>query len=388
MLCLYLSNPFPLRGLLSPPAEFTLIGALFLKSNVLFSEEAVDWLPGPSNQLLNSDVDAWTIRLGKSITNVATSRFCSSSLIGELNEARSSATVLGAQEGRHLIESVERLAREKFRSVSDASPRSGIVGVLQNCATLIGEGSSCLVDISGNCRFICELAGSEWRNPPRCVGLFCRKCSAQSGCRESFSKLDGVMANSCLHCADDVARQMKSLADSEEHSVTVICGSVFAACRPLGSGDDELGSRAALVNQCLTALRLLGAGDSFACEISDTLTQFTVGVIYILHRLFREISLRPVAHKLRCSPRQYLVCRSYSSSTGHADALMAHLGKISEILERKPREKDVVSIVPISMLFSEDFFKFTRIHTTNHVRSQLGSIVDLERLLLANKCTV
>ena len=380
------------RYFLVPPAsrvsERSLIGALFLKSNISFSEEAVDWLPGPSNQLLNLDVDAWTIRLGRSITNVETSRFCSSSLIGELNEARTSATVLRVQEGRHLIDSVERLAREKLGIVPDATPRSGIVSVLQNCAMLKGEGSSCVVDISGNCRSICELAGSEWCNPPRYVGLFCESCSAQLRSREPFSKLDGIVANSCLHYAEDVAKQMKSLADKKEHSVTVICGSVFAACRPLGSGYDELGSRAAFVNQCLTALRLLGAGDSFACEISDTLTQFTVGIIYILHRLFREISLCPVAHKLRCSPRQYLVCRSFSSFSEHSNALMAHLEKISEVLEGKPREKDVVSILPISMLFSEDFYKFVRKHTTNHVSSQLSNIVDLERLLLASKCTV
>lgn len=365
-----------------------LIGALFLKSNISFSEEAVDWLPGPSNQLLNSNVDAWTIRLGRSITNVETSRFCSSSLIGELNEARTGATVLRVQEGRHLIDNVERLAREKLGIVPDTSPRGGIVSVLHSCAMLKGEGSSCVVDISGNCRFICELAGSKWCNTPRYVSLFCENCSAQSECRESFSKIDGVMANSCLHYPEDVAKQMKSLADSEEHSVIVICGSVFAACRPLGTGYDELGSRAALVNQCLTALRLLAVGDSFACEISDTLTQFTVGIIYILHRLFREISLRPVAHKLRCSPRQYLVCRSFSSSSEHNHALMAHFEKISKVLEGKPREKDVVSFVPISMLFSENFYKFMRKHTTNHVRNQLSNIVDLERLLLASKCTV
>lgn len=332
----------------------------------------VHWLPGPSVPVSKSDVVNWTVQLGKPITKIDSSRFCPSSLIDELNEARLNATVLRTQEGQRLMEKLEQLAHEKLRVAS------GMTSVLRNSNLLGGQTNSNFVDISGDCRFICGLVESEFCMPAQCCGLFCRNCASPP---EVFDTFDGVNASSCLSYKVDLAGRVKSLVGRTDDEVAVVCGSVFSRCKSFDGGD-ELSSRPTLVNQCLTALGVLEERDSFVCEISDTLTQFTVGVIYILHQLFQQVSLCPAVGKLSSSPTQFLVCQSYSPSTNNS-ALTDYMAKILEDLDRRPSGKDLITLVPISRLFSEEFYQYLRTHTTNRVRTQLDCIVNLERLLLA-----
>lgn len=297
-----------------------------------------------------------------------------------------SANVLQTPEGQHLIERVEQLARQELSVVSNVSVHSNTVNVLRNCDLLSGSSKLRFIDISGNCRYIMELNGSDVAKPVHSIGLLCQLCTTQSSRDESILKFDGVTVNSCRRCEDGVTEGINNLASGTNDSVTVICGSVFKKCRPLHSRCDELSSRPAFVNECLTALKFLKDGGSFVCEIVDTLTQFTVGIIYILHQFFKEISFHPLANNLRSSPKQFLVCRSYLSSKCNVD-LIPYIGRISEVLESKLGEKDVISVVPIRKLFSEDFYKYIRARTTKHVEAQLNCIVNLERLWLTKKCT-
>lgn len=320
-----------------------------------------------------SDVDNWTVQLGKQITKVESSRFCFSLFIDKLNEARLNATVLRTQEGRHLIKELEQLAcSERRMTPADY----GLVGVFRTCNLLGGQTN--FVDISGDYRFICGLVESEFCTPAQCCGLFCRNCASPP---EVLDKFDGVNASSCLNYKVDLAGRVKSLVGRTDDEVAVVCGSVFSRCKSFDGGD-ELSSRPTLVNQCRTALGVLEERDSFVCEISDTLTQFTVGVIYILHQLFQQVSLCPAVGKLSSSPTQFLVCQSYSPSTNNS-ALTDYMAKILEDLDRRPSGKDLITLVPISRLFSEEFYQYLRTHTTNRVRTQSDCIVNLERLLLA-----
>ena len=355
---------------------------------------------------MRSDVPNWTVELGKPIKEVQSSRFCSASLIGQLHEARANARVLHTPEGRQLIKNLERLADEKQHKLSHVSHLFNIISVLHKGGLLTADARPRFIDITGNGRFLSQLLKNDVCSLEQCVAMLCQKCGGQ--CIDKFAECQRVLANSCLgYDTDDVQQlreqnvtpSMVASSDSLGHGTTsilgksstsgepdlsptksfqIVLGSVFNGCQ-LPESYDELASRHLLLNQCVAALQLLGEGDCFICEVSDTLTQFTVGIIYILHLLFKDISL--TSPSFCPTPKQLLLCHGFSSS--ESSNLLAHVKKVSEFLTRKPSANDIISIVPISKLFLERFYKYIRKHSTKHVTAQLNCIINCERLIFS-----
>ena len=358
--------------------------------------ESIEWLKGP--QTSTPDAQHWNIQLGKTIETVQSSRFCPASLIGQLNEARSNANVLHTTHGKELIKSFDSLLQQKDRDFGQSSNPLNILAVLQQCGLLSIE-SRRILDISGNARFVSQLMESGVCYPEQCLALLCQHCAVQC---DGFGT---VAIDSCLSYKASEVEKLRSFGRDldEERTVKderlsnddaavccsvqsspksrVVLGSSFHHCQQVEhSSYDELSSKTSLLNQCVIALHLLENGDCLVLEMSDTLTQFTVGIIYILYLLFKEIAM--ICPSFCPTPKQFLVCRGFLNSN-QSTTLLAHMERVLETLTNKQREKDVIGFLPIKELFSKKFYQYIRSQSTNHITAQLHWIVKCERLLLS-----
>ena len=363
---------------------------------------------------------------------IQSSRFCPASLICQLNEARRNANIFRTAQGKQLVESLESLAKEKLRGLGQSSGSFTSTDVLQKCGLLSNESKRSLVlDISGDGRFVAELLARGVCRREQCGAILCQNSAAQyddigiamvKSCTKydagevekirSFGRervgLDKPQSNndddSCENSHEQVLLDLAQEGDdcpsdtqprfnkpfgntveSNPKPLRVLLGSVSNPCRPEeSSNDDELSSKITLFNQCVTAFRLVEDGDCLVLEMFDTLTQSTVGVIYIFHLIFEEIAL--VSPGFSPTSKQYLVCRNAVNSN-QSTTLLAHTEKVLEVLTSNPPQRDVIGFLPIKELFSEKFYKHIRKHTTNHVKNQLSWIIKCERLVATkNAC--
>ena len=316
------------------------------------------------------------------------------------------AKLYHSSEGKQLIEDLECLVKEKAQETGHKKGVFNIVSLLQECGVLNDCKSRFMLDISGNGQFVSELLQSGACYNEQCVSLMCLNCEvhcndvvrrkvvAKSCLGYDTSEIEKLRHFRCDEINEDVlaASTGQGGKDEETNNVAtsgvqrtskamrIILGSVFNTCQSADQ-DNELSCRAKLLNQCITALRLLHQGDYFICELSDTLTQFTAGITYILNLLFKEMALiSPIFCPVS---KQFLVCRNFVNSVQFS-AIIAYMERLSEVfIINKPLEKGIISFLPISELFSEEFYKYIRTQSTNHVKQQLNWIVKCERVFLS-----
>ena len=362
----------------------------------------MEWLKGAKRSTTN--VQRWNIDLGKAFEEIQSSRFCPANVISQLNEARRNANILQTTKGKALLKSLESRTQQKLLEFGPSSRPSQLTSALQQCGLLSTESwAGLMLDITGNARFVSEMIDTGVCSPERCLALLCQRCAGKYRGLE----FPTVPVDNCLTHNSSEIEKFKSLSrevfDREKvadvgclsnHNATVdlnshlkphiLLGSSFQHCQILELSYDELSSKTALLKQCVTALHLLRHGDCLVLEISDTLTQFTVAIIYILHLLFQEISL--ITPSFSPLPKQFLVCRDFVNST-QCLTLRAHMEKVLETMTTKPAGKDVIGFLPIKELFSEKFFKYIRSQTTQHIKAQLHWIVQCERLFLSKNAS-
>ena len=335
-----------------------------------FAVESVNWLKGPKRS--PSDVECWSIDVGTTIKEIHSSRFCPATLISQLNEARKNASVLHTPEGKELMKTLED---------QQSSRPSNITAVLQQCGLLSTECREGFIqDISGNARFVSEMVERGVCSPEQCLVGRSFPTVPVDNCSTHTSSESEKIGRSVREAFDEErAASNATLGMRSQHKARIILGSSLKHCPELFSCD-ELSTKSSLLQQCVTALHLLEKGDCLVLEISDTLTQFTVAIIYILHLLFQEISL--TTPSFSATSTQFMVSRHFLNSP-QSLTLRVHLEKVLETLTTKSAGKDVIGFLPIQELFSEKFYKYMRRQTTRHISAQLHCIVQCERLLFS-----
>lgn len=141
---------------------------------------------------------------------------------------------------------------------------------------------------------------------------------------------------------------------------------------------NELSAKRELVYLCITALRLLGDGGMFVCRVCETLTRFTVGLLYILHHIFDKLAIvKPVMSQLS-SPQRYLVCKGFFGDMKHYVAYLEEVLHQLTVLANEESAFDVAEIVPMQLLYSEQFYAFVKKTNEQLAHAQLQNIVQLE----------
>ncbi|XP_070579029.1 cap-specific mRNA (nucleoside-2'-O-)-methyltransferase 1-like [Ptychodera flava] len=116
----------------------------------------------------------------------------------------------------------------------------------------------------------------------------------------------------------------------------------------------EILTKQLLLCQFLCALNVLREGGNFVCKTFDLFTPFSVGLIYLLYRVFDHVTLfKPVTSRPANSER-YIVCKGLKAESMHVrDYLFSINDKIWEL---KNTDQDVNEVVPLHIIQSDTQF--------------------------------
>eukprot|EP00742_Colponemidia_sp_Colp-10_P010012 GILJ01010964.1.p1 GENE.GILJ01010964.1~~GILJ01010964.1.p1 ORF type:complete len:891 (-),score=113.49 GILJ01010964.1:131-2803(-) len=115
-------------------------------------------------------------------------------------------------------------------------------------------------------------------------------------------------------------------------------------------------SKFMLWNQSIVAWRTLEEGGTFICRVSDSMNRFTVGVLYLLHRTFRELSIIKPGTVPAWTSDRIVVCRGKLANDPEFLAFVCSItSQLRDFQARAAPDTDVLEIVPISYLLSGQF---------------------------------
>ena len=127
------------------------------------------------------------------------------------------------------------------------------------------------------------------------------------------------------------------------------------------NGVCEAKSRVCLVNQVCGALRVMKRGGSLVCQLADTLTRFSVGMVFLLHQAFGRLAFMKPSALPPSSSARVMACMDYRGADACAP-LIAHLtgvmAKMQAAASSGNISVDVVEIIPTEMILQKDFWEF------------------------------
>ncbi|XP_022331007.2 cap-specific mRNA (nucleoside-2'-O-)-methyltransferase 1-like [Crassostrea virginica] len=126
----------------------------------------------------------------------------------------------------------------------------------------------------------------------------------------------------------------------------------------------EILSKQLYLCQFLVAISILRPGGHFVCKLFDLFTPFSVGLIYLMYRIFHKVCIcKPVTSRPANSER-YIVCQGLR---GDSDPVRQYMHEINLDLNRlgvSSSTQDVRHIVPMDMLHADQSF-FNYIYESN-----------------------
>ncbi|RUP49154.1 FtsJ-like methyltransferase-domain-containing protein [Jimgerdemannia flammicorona] len=138
---------------------------------------------------------------------------------------------------------------------------------------------------------------------------------------------------------------------------------------------------------CHQVLSILAPQGTFVCKVSDVLTRFTAGLLYILYRSFGKLTIIKPFTLLPNSPDRFVICQEF---LGRSDAFLAHLDKVEQQLSQLPADPayqeasfNIVEIVPITCIIDPVFAKYVAAATQRMIHREIAAIGKLEVLARA-----
>lgn len=331
----------------------------------LYHDQVV-WLSRMETTEDASCIKLWKPQTAARLDNVLNSRFCTPLYVSKMREAQQQATILKKENSHKLEEILDKVSpprivlrskggQGKLKNLDNLvsfseMARNGNTGVLLNITKGLDYLMSYLQERDAQFRSIHVTVSNE-------------------------SKKILVYFNQEMVCDElrDICENVKQLFGNSD---LPRCQLVFADA----DKGDELSTEIEMLLLCVTALKLLDTGGMFVCHICETLTRFSVGILYILHQLFEKITiLKPVMSEMS-SPQRFLVCKRFKGRDSYQEYLS---GVLCEHIHCKNLPIDVVEIVPINLLHSQKFYHFVKCTNEQLAHLELRSIFHLERFFLS-----
>lgn len=305
--------------------------------------DQVIWLP----RTKSISPESWKPRTAARLLAILNSRFCTPIYISKLQEAHQQAAILREENADNL-----RALLDKVNPSNIVKMSSGGEAELRNLDNLV---------------FFSEMAKGE--NYGIVLNLVNGLDFLVQYLQEKNARFHSIQLHNGtpLETVND-----ETICKSQRVNI------VFANL----SHTDELSSKREIVYLCIVALRLLGSGGTFVLNIHQTLTRFSVGILFIMHQMFDKVAMvKPVMSHLFRSQR-FLVCKGFLSDVQHYVTYLAQVFDQLSNLEQEKSAFDVVEIVPMHFLYSEQFYSFVKRTNEQLAHLQLKEIVQLENLFL------
>lgn len=137
----------------------------------------------------------------------------------------------------------------------------------------------------------------------------------------------------------------------------------------------EILSKQLYLCQFLVAISILRTGGHFVCKLFDLFTQYSVGLVYLMYRIFDKVSIfKPVTSRPANSER-YIVCKGlrpdFEPVRQYMHELNLDLNKYMSTISKE----DVNEIVPMSYLQNNDaFFEYMCVSNDNLGKIQIMNL--------------
>lgn len=125
----------------------------------------------------------------------------------------------------------------------------------------------------------------------------------------------------------------------------------------------EILSKQLYLCQCLVALSIVRVNGHFVTKVFDLFTPFSVGLIYLMYKCFKQICIVKPNTSRPANSERYLVCKWKKSNT---DTIRNHLFEINQIMfDNCNSALDIMELVPYPILRSDEKF-FNYIFESNN----------------------
>ncbi|ODN01113.1 Cap-specific mRNA (nucleoside-2'-O-)-methyltransferase 1 [Orchesella cincta] len=143
--------------------------------------------------------------------------------------------------------------------------------------------------------------------------------------------------------------------------------------------------------ECLIALRCLREGGTFICKIFDSFTLFTTGLLFLLYKSFRSISIHKPSSSPTCTSERFIIC---TGKIDNADTvyivdflsdcldMVVNNQEQRKIVRRRVRRRlavlrmEVQTLIPLRIILSHaEFFQFIR-QSNIRLTTQLVESID------------
>ena len=329
--------------------------------------DQVAWLPRATFTRAEVTAATWKIQTAAHLNVVLNSRFCTPVYVSKLTEARQQATILKKENS----DSLEKIL-DKVNPRHIVDMLKGGKAEVRNLDNLVSftkmmrnENFGIVLNVGSGLDYLTHYL--QERN----AKFNSIRISVLTENGKAVLTIDQETACQVKQVSQNV-RRLSQMSDCQKINL------VFTDL----DNSDELLSRGDFLSLCVIALKLLETGGMFVCRVCETLTRFNVGILYILHQLFDELTIvKPVLSRLS-NPQRYLVCKGFHSDDNH---FVGYLENILDCLVKLDCEKsalDVVEIAPMGLLYSDQFYSFVKKINEQLAHLELQSIVHLESLYL------
>ncbi|CAG2171447.1 unnamed protein product, partial [Oppiella nova] len=120
--------------------------------------------------------------------------------------------------------------------------------------------------------------------------------------------------------------------------------------------NQEVLSKRLYLCQFLCSLALLRTNGSFVCKLFDIFTPFSVGLIYLMYRVFKKVSIHKPNSSRPANSERYIICKWKKSGTSPIETYLFKLNCHLDYLSKNNSPDDIVEVVPMSVLKGDKQF--------------------------------
>ncbi|RWS19503.1 hypothetical protein B4U80_02025 [Leptotrombidium deliense] len=120
----------------------------------------------------------------------------------------------------------------------------------------------------------------------------------------------------------------------------------------------EILSKRLYLCKFMYALSILRTGGHFVCNVFDTFTPFSVGLIYLLYKCFRKIAIHKPNSSRPANSERYIICKWKRPDTERVEIFLCEMNIRLNSMHRK-NEDDITELVSMDVLIGDQpFFNY------------------------------
>ncbi|CAG2108369.1 unnamed protein product [Medioppia subpectinata] len=131
--------------------------------------------------------------------------------------------------------------------------------------------------------------------------------------------------------------------------------------------NQEILSKRLYLCQFLCSLALLKTNGSFVCKLFDIFTPFSVGLIYLMYRVFKKVCIHKPNSSRPANSERYIICKWKKCGTEAIEHYLFKLNCHLDYLSKENTGEDIIEVVPSDVLMADEKFCQYMTESNNYI---------------------